>query len=51
MKAKRSLTISFDHLLKRKSSKDDVAIGQSENKLTVAKVKTHHDLFLEISVH
>lgn len=30
MKAKRSLTSSFDHLLKRKNSKDDVAIAQKE---------------------
>lgn len=30
MKAKRSLTSSFDHLLKRRNSKDDVAIAQKE---------------------
>lgn len=30
MKAKRSLTSSFDHLLKRKSSKDDAALVQRE---------------------
>lgn len=32
MKAKRSLTSSFDHLLKRKNSKDDVAVTQKESK-------------------
>lgn len=30
MKAKRSLTSSFDHLLKRKNSKDDVALAQKD---------------------
>lgn len=35
MKAKRSLTGTFDHLLKRKNSKDDVAIAQKENKIKV----------------
>lgn len=30
MKAKRSLTSSFDHLLKRKNSKDDVALAARE---------------------
>lgn len=37
MKAKRSLTNSFDHLLKRKNSKDEVALAQKETK---AKVKS-----------
>lgn len=35
MKAKRSLTSSFDHLLKRKNSKDDVAVTQKDNKSKV----------------
>lgn len=35
MKAKRSLTNSFDHLLKRKASRDDVAVTQKENKVKV----------------
>lgn len=35
MKAKRSLTSSFDHLLKRKNSKDEVALAQKENKAKV----------------
>lgn len=30
MKAKRSLTSSFDHLLKRKNSKDEVAVAQKD---------------------
>lgn len=38
MKAKRSLTSSFDHLLKRKNSKDDVAIAQKEQTATKALV-------------
>lgn len=41
MKAKRSLTSSFDHLLKRKNSKDDVAIAQKDqvtNKVLVPKL-------------
>lgn len=35
MKAKRSLTSSFDHLLKRKNSKDEVALAQKDNKSKV----------------
>lgn len=35
MKAKRSLTNSFDHLMKRKGSKDDFSLG-SQNQLNKA---------------
>lgn len=35
MKAKRSLTNSFDHLMKRKGSKDDFGLG-SQNQLNKA---------------
>lgn len=36
MKAKRSLSNSFDHLLKRKGSKDDFNIGKSDMTLPVS---------------
>lgn len=35
MKAKRSLTNSFDHLLKRKASRDDIAVAHKETKVKV----------------
>lgn len=38
MKAKRSLTSSFDHLLKRKNSKDDFASTVKEMQLKVSKL-------------
>lgn len=43
MKAKRSLTSSFDHLLKRKASKDDIAVMQKEieNKNLIIKSKVN----------
>lgn len=35
MKAKRSLTNSFDHLLKRKASRDEIAVAQKDTKVKV----------------
>lgn len=35
MKAKRSLTSSFDHLLKRKASRDEVAVAQKDIRMKV----------------
>lgn len=45
MKAKRSLSNSFDHLLKRKNSKDDIGIAQKEiTKLLVPKVRAKNHI-------
>lgn len=41
MKAKRSLTNSFDHLLKRKNSKDEVALAQKDIKVKVTNNQIH----------
>lgn len=42
MKAKRSLTSSFDHLLKRKNSKDEVALAQKETKPKDGKLSSNN---------
>ena len=47
MKAKRSLTNSFDHLLKRKASRDEIAVAQKDNKVKVCLLRS---IFLSLSL-